>query len=175
MEKQQEGQRKQSFDEMEASLQKYCKPEDRMFALHPDEDHIIVSHALFLMMSKPLASQLPRLKSLYLLRKYEEEMLEAYLTESEDLPERLRYSSLAYEVFPYELASAVSNPTIGSKVKKLRAIGTIAAGYGGNMGDDMVDDILDDMDFDRNGKICCPLIERMLPQLYKMAEEEWGL
>lgn len=62
MEKQQEGQRKQLFDEMEASLQKYCKPEDRMFALHPDEDHIIVSHALFLMMSKPLASQLPRLK-----------------------------------------------------------------------------------------------------------------
>ena len=39
------------FDQMEAGLQKTCKPEDRMFALHPDEEHIVVSHALFLMMS----------------------------------------------------------------------------------------------------------------------------
>ena len=45
--------RKEMFDRMEADLQKTCKPEDRMFALHPDEEHIIVSHALFLMMSKP--------------------------------------------------------------------------------------------------------------------------
>ena len=34
--------RKQMFDRMEAELQKTCKPEERMFALHTDEDHIIV-------------------------------------------------------------------------------------------------------------------------------------
>ena len=62
------------FDRMEAELQKTCKPEERMFALHPDEDHIIVSHALFLIMSKPLATKLPSLKGLYLLRKLEEEI-----------------------------------------------------------------------------------------------------
>ena len=55
--------RKKMFGQMEAGLQKTCKPEDRMFALHPDEEHIVVSHALFLMMSKPLASKLPSLKS----------------------------------------------------------------------------------------------------------------
>ena len=49
--------RKQMFDRMEAELQKTCKPEERMFALHTDEDHIIVSHALFLIMSKLLATK----------------------------------------------------------------------------------------------------------------------
>lgn len=32
--------RKQVFDQIEADLQKSCKPEERMFALHPDEEHI---------------------------------------------------------------------------------------------------------------------------------------
>lgn len=83
MEESQKEMRKQMFDQIEANLQKSCKPEERMFSLHPDKDHIIVSHALFLMMSKPLAGKLPNLKGLFLLRKYEEEMLTAYLTESE--------------------------------------------------------------------------------------------
>ena len=86
--------RKEMFDRMEADLQKTCKPEERMFALHPDEEHIIVSHALFLMKSKPLASKLPSLKGLFLLRKLEEEMLTAYLTESDDFLELLRYCNL---------------------------------------------------------------------------------
>lgn len=50
--------RKQMFNQIEADLQKSCKLEDRMFALYPDEEHIAVSHALFLMMSKPLAGKL---------------------------------------------------------------------------------------------------------------------
>ncbi len=83
MQESQKDMRKETFDLMEADLQKTCKPEDQMFALHPDEEHIIVSHALFLMMSKPLASKLPSLKGLFLLRKLEEEMLAAYLTEAE--------------------------------------------------------------------------------------------
>ena len=129
---------------MEAELQKTCKPEERMFALHPDEDHIIVSHALFLMMSKPLAVKLPSLKGRYLLRKLEEEMLTACLTESDGFPELLRYCNLLYEVFPYELAAAARNAAIASKIRKLQAIGMVAAGYGGDMDDDTVDDILDD-------------------------------
>ena len=64
--------RKQMFDQMEAYLQKSSKPEERMFALHPDEEHVIVSHALSLIMSKPLAGKLPGLKGLFLLRKFEE-------------------------------------------------------------------------------------------------------
>lgn len=164
--------RKEMFDQMEADLQERCKPEDRMFALHPDEEHIIVSHALFLMMSKPLAGKLTSLKGFFMLRKFEEEMLTAYLTESDEFSELLRYCNLLYEVFPYELAAATRNATIASKVRKLQATAMVAAGYGGDMDDNMVDDILDDMDFDRYSKVCCPLVERMMPQLNKMVERE---
>ena len=164
--------RKEMFDRMEADLQKTCKPEDRMFALHPDEEHIIVSHALFLMMSKPLASKLIGLKGLFLLRKLEEEMLTAYLTESEEFPVLLRYCNLLYEVFPYELAAAARNAAIASKVRKLQAIGMVAAGYGGDMEDDTVYDILDDMDFDRNNKVRSHIIELMMPQLKQLVEQE---
>ena len=143
--------RKQMFDQIEADLQKRCKPEKRMFSLHPDEEHIIVSHALFLMMSKPLADKLPSLKGFYLLRKFEEEMLTAYLTESDEYPELLRYCNLLYDMFPYELA---------------------AAGYGGDMEDDTVDDILDDLDFERNNKVCSHVIEQMMPQLNELVKRE---
>ena len=151
--------RREMFDRMEADLRKTCKPEERMFALHPDEGHIIVSHVLFLMMSKPLTGKLPNLKGFYLLRKFEEEMLTAYLTESDEFPELLRYCNLLYEGFPYELAAAARNVTIASKVRKLQGIAMVAAGYGGDMEDDTVDDILDDMDFDRNNKVCSHVIE----------------
>ena len=96
----------------------------------------------------------------------------AYLTESDEFPELLRYCNLLYEVFPYELAAAARNAAIASKVRKLQAIGMVAAGYGGDMDDDTVDDILDDMDFDRNSKVCSHVIELMMPQLTKMVERE---
>ena len=48
----------------------------------------------------------------------------------------------------------------------------VAAGYGGDMDDGTVDDILDDMDFDRNNKVYSHVIERMLPQLNQMVEQE---
>ena len=162
--------RKQMFDRMEAELQKTCKPEERMFALHTDEDHIIVSHALFLIMSKLLATKLPSLKGLYLLRKLEEEMLTAYLTESDGFPELLCYCNLLYDMFPYELAAR--NAAIASKVRKMQVIGMVAAGYGGDMEDDTVDDILDDMDFDRNNKVCSHVIELMMPQLNELVKRE---
>ena len=164
--------RKEMFDRMEAELQKTCKPEERMFALHTDEDHIIVSHALFLIMSKLLATKLPSLKGLYLLRKLEEEMLTAYLTESDGFPELLCYCNLLYDMFPYELAAAARNVVIASKIRKLQAIGMVAAGYGGIMEDDTVDDILDDMDFDRNNKVCSHVIELMMPQLNELVKRE---
>ena len=164
--------RKEMFDQMEADLQKTCKPEDRMFALHPDEEHIIVSHALFLMMSKPLAGKLPSLKGFFLLRKFEEEMLAAYLTESDEYPELLRYCNLLYDMIPYELAAAARNAAIAPKVRKLQVIGMVAAGYGGDMEDDTVDDILDDMDFDRNNKVCSHVIELMMPQLNELVKRE---
>ena len=164
--------RKAMFDRMEADLRKRHKPEDRIFDMHPDEEHVVVSHALFLMMSKPLAGKLPSLQGFSLLRKFEEEMLTAYLTESEEFSELLHYCNILYEVFPYELAAAARKSAIASKVRKLQGVATVAAGYGGEMKDDAVDDILDDMDFGHNNKVCCPLIDRMMPHLNKLVEKE---
>ena len=124
------------------------------------------------MMSKPLAGKLPSLKGLFLLRKFEEEMLMAYLTESDEFPELLRYCNLLYDMFPYELAAAACNAVIATKVRKLQVIGMVAAGYGGDMEDDTVDDILDDMDFDRNNKVRSHVIELMMPQLNQLVERE---
>ena len=160
------------FDQIEADLQTRCKPEKRMFSLHPDAEHIIVSHALFLMLRKPLTTKLPSLKGFYFLRKFEEEMLMAYLTESDEYHELLRYCNLLYDMFPYELAAAVRNAAIAAKVRKLQVIGMVATVYGGDMADDAVDDILGDMDFDRNNKVCSHVIERMMPQLNELVKRE---
>ena len=104
--------RQQLIDAMEAHFQSLCAPEDRMFAKYPDKDHIIVSHALFWVMSRSLVKKLPKLKSLYLLRKFEEEMITAYLTESEDFPELLRACNIVFEGLPYELSQVMHNRSL---------------------------------------------------------------
>jgi len=58
------------------------------------------------------------------------------------------------------------------EASKLAAISVIAAGYGGDMDEELANELLDDMDFDRYGKVKCPMIEGMLPKLMKMVEGE---
>ncbi len=76
--------RKATFDRLEKRLNELVSLEDRLFYHHPDDDHIILSHALFWVMTKSLATQLNWSKTTLLLRMYQEKMLEAYLTESDD-------------------------------------------------------------------------------------------
>lgn len=47
----------------------------------------------------------------------------------------------------------------------------VAGGYGGDMPEDLCYDLLDNIDFYYN-KVRCRKIERILPQLNKMVEEE---
>lgn len=95
---------------------------------HPDEDHIIVSHALFWVMSRSLVKKLPKLKSFYLLRKFEEEMLTAYLTESEDFPELLRACNIVFEGLPYELSQVMHNPVTAKVARRLQSVAIVAIG-----------------------------------------------
>lgn len=164
--------RKQFIDEMENHFLKDNRPEDRMFYCHPDEDRIVLSHALFWVMTRSLEKLLPVNKCFLLLRMYQEEMLEAYLTESEEYPELLRYCNVAYELLPYEISTALKNPKISKHVRKLSALATVAAGYGGDMPEYLACELLNDMDFSFN-KVSCPKIELILPQLYKMVEKEF--
>lgn len=158
--------------QMAENLRKDSKPEDSPFYYHPNEDHIVLSHALFWMMSKPFVSKMSYHQGFLLLHQYEEEMLEAYLTEDAGFADLLDYCNTLFQVLPY-----VTKPYMqaGYKVNQLRKLLTsaiVAGGLGGDMSTDKAYDLLDDMDFNRYGKVCCPAIERMLPQLNKMMEEE---
>ena len=164
-------QRRDVFDKIERQLHETQRPEDFMFYYHPNEDRIVLSHALFWVMSRPFVKKLPGLKTFLLLRRYQEKMLEAYLTESPDFAELLRYSNLSYEVLPHELGLLAKDFVTGSTVRRLMAIAVVAGGYGGDMPDDQAYELLDDIDFHYN-KVCCRLIELQLPYLQKLVLEE---
>ena len=68
---------------LEEHWAKSNSPEDDLFYYHPSEDKIVLSHALFWGMPQNIKGKVGKDKYLLLLRQYQEEMLEAYLTESE--------------------------------------------------------------------------------------------
>ena len=66
--------RKQMFAKMEEML-KDRKPEDSFFYYHSSEDRIVLSHALFWVMTQNIKGKMAKQKFLLLLRQYQEEML----------------------------------------------------------------------------------------------------
>ena len=98
-------------------------------------------------------------KFFLLLRQYEEEMLDAFLTENDYFSELLPTILMSTELKTKD-------------ARKLAAIAVVAAGYGGDMDEELANELLDDMDFDRYAKVKCPKIEQMLPKLMKMVEGE---
>lgn len=148
----------------------WSSEEDSLFYYLLSEDRIVLSHVLFWVMSQSLKGRIRQEKFLLLLRLYQEEMLDAYLQDTEDFPEMLHYCNVLYETLPMILNSSYLR---GEKeASKLAAIAVVAAGYGGDMDEELADALLDDMDFDRYGKVKCPKIEGMLPKLMKMVEGE---
>lgn len=164
--------RKQMFAEFEHKLPSQRPPEDGIFYLHPDEEHLVLSHALCHLITRTAAKQHSRLKSLLLLRQYQEEMLEAWLTESPDFPDLLRYRNLMFEGLMYELkVSRQLGLLTPSQANQLGSTLAVAAGYGGDMPDEKAWELLDNMNFEQN-KVRCRKMEQMLPWLKKWVEEE---
>ena len=176
--------RKQMFAQMEQRLQKmHPKEEDRMFYYHSSEDRIVLSHALFWVMTQPqcLKGKIRKEKFFLLLRQYEEEMLDAFLTEDDYFPELLRSQDLRnerpkvescnilYEMLPTILMS--TGMRADKDARKLAAISVVAAGYGGDMDEELANALLDDMDFHYN-KVKCRKIEGLMPRLMGMVESE---
>ena len=164
--------RKQMFAQMEQRLQEiHPKEEDRMFYYHSSEDRIVLSHALFWVMAQPqcLKGKIRKERFFLLLRQYEEEMLDAFLTEDDYFPELLRYCNILFETLPTILMSTALRTD--KDARKLAAISVVAAGYGGDMDEELCNELLDDMDFHYN-KVKCRKIEGMLPKLMKMVEGE---
>ncbi len=156
--------------DLETSMLKGKSPEDSIFYYHSSEDRIVLSHALFWVMTKSLKGKVAKEKNLLLIRQYQEEMLEAYLTEDDYLPEILHYCNILYEAL-IPITTGVYNLHTDKEARKLAGITMIAAGYVGDLPEDLCNDLLDDIDFHFN-KVRCRKIEQMLPQLNKMVEEE---
>ena len=163
--------RKQAFGLMEEQLKKmHPNEEDSLFYYHPSEDRIVLSHALLWVMTGTLKGKIRQEKYLLLLRQYEEEMLEAFLTEDEEFAELLRYCNIIYDMLP-SLLNATHDMKRDKGAKWLAAMVIVAGGFGGDMPEAMANELLDDMDI-YGGRVNCAKIERMLPQLYQMAEME---
>lgn len=163
--------RREMFGRMEEELKKYHpSEEDSVFYYHSSEDRIVLSHALFWVMTRTLKGRVRTERYLLLLRQYEEEMLEDYLTEDEQFPEMLRYCNIIYEMLPYML-NATHDIAVEKDARKLAAISVIAGGYAGDMDEDLCNELLDDIDFYYN-KVKCRKIEMMLPQLNQFVENE---
>ena len=164
--------RKQMMAQMEQRLQElHPKEEDRMFYYHSSEDRIVLSHALFWVMTQPqcLKGKIRKERFFLLLRQYEEEMLDAFLTEDDYVPELLHYCNILFETLPMILMS--TGLRTDKDARKLAAIAVVAAGYGGDMDEELCNELLDDMDFHYN-RVKCRKIEGMLPKLMKMVEGE---
>lgn len=165
---------KEIREEIIGQLEKHLKltqsPEDDLFYYHPSEDRIVLSHALFLVMTASTKGKIAKEKVFLLLRTYQEEMLEAWLTESPDFPALLHYCNVLYNSLPIILR-AVYNLATDRNAGKLAATCIVAGGYGGDMAESQADELLDDMDFYYN-KVKCRKIEELLPTLTKLVDEE---
>ena len=164
------GIRKEMFAEMEQRLNVNRKPEDSFFYYHSSEDRIVLSHALFGVMTQNIRGHIAKEKYFLLLRQYQEEMLSAYLTESDEFTELLHYCNVMYETLPIIL-KGVYDFRIDKDAHRLAAIAIVAGGYGGDMPEDQAYDLLDDIDFYYN-KVKCRKIEKLLPVLNKLVIEE---
>lgn len=164
--------RKQMIAQMEQRLQEmHPKEEDRMFYYHSSEGRLVLSHALFWVMTQPqcLKGKIRKERFFLLLRQYEEEMLDAFLQDDDYFPELLHYCNILYEMLPTILGA--SHLRTEKDARKLAAISMVAAGYAGDMDEELCNELLDDMDFHYN-KVKCRKIEGMLPKLMKMVEGE---
>lgn len=70
--------RKKTFDEMAKKMHLFDNPEDDIFYYHPSEDRIVLSHALFWVMTQNVNGKIAKEKYFLLLRQYQEEMLSAW-------------------------------------------------------------------------------------------------
>lgn len=162
--------REEMIAQLEEHLKKSQSLDDDMFYYHPSEDRIVLSHALFWVMTASIKGKIGKEKYLLLLRQYQEEMLEAWLTESPDFEDLLHYCNVIYNTLPMVLRGAY-NFSIDKDARRLGAICVVAGGYGGDMPDEQADELLDDIDFFYN-KVKCRKIEQLLPTLNKLVVVE---
>lgn len=134
--------RRQMMADLESSMLKGKSPEDSIFYYHSSEDRIVLSHALFWVMTKALKGKVAKKKNLLLIRQYQEEMHEAYLTEDDYFPEILHYCNIMYETL-LTITAGVYDLHTDKEARKLAGITMVAAGYGSDISEALCYDLLD--------------------------------
>lgn len=71
--------RKEMFGQLKQRLDQNSTPEDDIFYYHSSEDRIVLSHALFWIMTQSLGGKISKEKFFLLLRQYQEEILRPIL------------------------------------------------------------------------------------------------
>lgn len=97
--------RKEMLGKLEEHWVKSYSHEDELFYYHSSENRIVLSHALFWVMPQNIRGKIAKEKYFLLLRQIQEEMLEAYPTESEDFKELLHYCNIMYKALSKLLRS----------------------------------------------------------------------
>lgn len=138
--------RKAVISNMEEMLDLSKNPENDMFYYHSSEERIVLSHALFLVMTASVKGKMGKEKFLLLLRQYQEDMLAAWLTESPEFKDLLHDCNVLFNSLPAAIRGTF-NLSADKDAQRLVAICIVAGGNGGDMPDDLADEILDDMDF----------------------------
>lgn len=68
---------RQMMTNLEETMLKCKSPDDSIFYYHSSENRIVLSHALFWVMTQSLKGKVAKEKNMLLIRQYQEEMLEA--------------------------------------------------------------------------------------------------
>ncbi len=163
--------REEMIAQLEEMLPSKQNPEDDLFYYHPSEERIILSHAIFWVMTSSIGGKIAKQESLLLLRLYQEEMLEAWLTESPEFKELLHYCHVLYNGLPIIVRAFFSDPCLAKEAHKLASICIVAVGFGGDLPEDLANDLLDDINFYHN-KVRCRKIGSLLPMLNQLVMEE---
>ncbi|MGN1234256.1 MAG: hypothetical protein ACI4UJ_12545 [Candidatus Cryptobacteroides sp.] len=162
--------RRNMFPEWERELYANREPDFPVFYYHKSVERIVLSHALFWVMTKNFKNKVAKEKYFLLLRQYQEEMLEAYLTEDDYFEEILHYCNVIMDSLGLIIHGAYDYAN-DKDVRKFTAICVVSTGFGGDMPDELADELLDDIDFYYN-KVRCRKIEQLRPRLNELVAEE---
>lgn len=162
--------RREVFAGLRQTLEMSVPKEDRLMYYHPSEEHIILTHALFLVLSRSLRGSIAKEKFVLLLREFQEEMLESYVKGDEYYQELLSYCNTIYEMMPV-IIGGVPQVRNQSEGKRLLAISIVAGGYGGDIDDEECTFLVRDISLER-GRVKCREIELLLPILERFIQDE---
>lgn len=95
--------RRLMMNDLERSMLKGKTPENSIF-YHSSEDRIVLSHALFWVMINSPMGKMAKEKTLIPIRLYQEEILEAFLSEDDFFTDILHYCNILYETLITKIA-----------------------------------------------------------------------